>query len=419
MTRLSHQIYAGFVLVVLIMVGIVAILGSPLSGRDLPDFVRGTARLVAEQLPEADAPTAEVQTTLERAAHDLNARFTLWSAEGERIASVGAPISGPPEHRSGWATNGLGPPPVVVELSDGRRLGMGPRGLRLEGLFLQGLIALAVAMFVVSYPLSRWIARRLERLRDVVEDLGAGDLDARALVRGRDEVAQLARSFNEAASRIQRLVDGQRRVLASASHELRSPLTRLRMAVALMRRNAPPKVGLEAERDIAELDELVEDILLSARVQSGTSSGEVVPIELSLLLREEASRVGGHVSEGDEVSVRGDAHQIRRMLRNVLENAQRYAGGEHVEAELVSTEQGARIRIQDRGPGVPPHERERVFEPFYRASGHSERRDGGVGLGLSLVREIARRHGGEAVCLPRSGGGTTIEIQLAAEPSEP
>ncbi|MBM4337833.1 MAG: sensor histidine kinase, partial [Deltaproteobacteria bacterium] len=116
---------------------------------------------------------------------------------------------------------------------------------------------------------------------------------------------------------------------------------------------------------------------------------------------------------GEAVTLVGDRALLRRLMRNLLENAHRHAGGAEVEIEVAKLGPGrARIRVSDRGPGVPESERERIFEPFHRRAGAAERRDGGFGLGLALVRQIARHHGGEARCRPREGGGTVFEADL-------
>jgi signal transduction histidine kinase len=273
-----------------------------------------------------------------------------------------------------------------------------------------GLLAVAIA--IGAYPVVRRITRRLERLHTRVEALGAGDLTARVEVEGCDEVASLARSFNQAVDRIERLVQAQRTMLAGASHELRSPLARMRMAIELLAGADRPELRARLSQDIAELDALIGELLLASRLDTLEPLARTEDLDLLALLAEEGARTGAEVS-GASVCIQGDARMLRRLMRNLLENAQRYAAGSPIEASVVPlTPMGACLRVADRGPGVPEPERERIFEPFYRPTGLRERGDGGVGLGLALVRQIARHHGGEVRCLPRAGGGTCFEVTL-------
>jgi signal transduction histidine kinase len=278
------------------------------------------------------------------------------------------------------------------------------------------LALLTLLLAVATYPVARRITRRLERLRARVDELGRGDLAARVEVEGGDEVADLARSFNRAAERIAGLVAAQRRLLAGASHELRSPLARLRVAVELLAADDRPELRERISRDIAELDELIDELLLASRLDAGAAPPPREEVDLLGLLAEEAARAGAEV-EGEPVLIQGDPRMLRRLVRNLLDNARRHGGGSPVEASVLRLEHaGARLSVADRGPGVPEAERERIFEPFYRPPGTAESPDGGVGLGLALVRQIARHHGGEARCLPRQGGGTCFEVDLAASP---
>jgi signal transduction histidine kinase len=354
------------------------------------------AALIARNvLAPAVASPAEQQAALERLARDVRADLALFSDDGRSLASVGSALPAP--ERAGWQRGPAGPH-WAVRLADGRwlaaRLPHQRRG-PVFGLLVLALILLAVG--VGAYPVTRRLTQRLERLQRGVEALGAGELSARVKVEGRDEVAQLAESFNRAAARIEGLVAAHKSLLANASHELRTPLARIRMAMEL-----PERRG-EVQRDIAELDALIDEILLASRLDSGGAFERPEAVELLALAAEEAARHDAEVT-GDNVTVQGDARLLRRMIRNLLENAHRH-GAAPVTVTLKRTQEGAELRVCDAGRGIAEQERERVFEPFYG-------RARGAGLGLSIVRQIARRHGGEARC-----EGSCFAVTLAASAS--
>ncbi len=277
------------------------------------------------------------------------------------------------------------------------------------------LILLFVAVAIGSWPVVIRLTRRLRALRQGVEVFGSGQLQHRVAVEGADEVADVARSFNEAAQRIEDLVSSSRSLLANASHELRSPLARLKMAVSLMAEATPDRavrIRDEIHQDIKELDALVEEVLLASRLDARTEI-EQSPVDLLGLATEEAHRVGVEVSVAPDFPLQpytADDRLLRRAVRNLLENARRY-GGPDVELVLQLGPNALELAVLDRGPGVPAEQRERIFEPFYRLPGHAEH-VGGVGLGLSLVRQIALRHGGQVRCEAREGGGSCFVLGL-------
>jgi signal transduction histidine kinase len=279
-----------------------------------------------------------------------------------------------------------------------------------------GLLTLLALLFVAvaagAYPVVRSLTRRLEALQAGVERFGAGALGQRVDESGRDEVAAVAHSFNLAAERVETLLRSHQSLLANASHELRSPLARLKMAVAMLpHADAAHRDALrrEAEANIAELDALVEEVLLASRLDAGAWVLKRENVELLGLAAEEAARVDGQVG-GAPCTVSGDERLLRRALRNLLENARRYGAGE-IEVFVDREGARARLRVCDRGPGVPEAYRERIFEAFFRLPGHAER-EGGVGLGLSLVKQIAERHSGSVHCEARDGGGSCFVITL-------
>jgi signal transduction histidine kinase len=280
-----------------------------------------------------------------------------------------------------------------------------------------GLVAIAVALAI--YPIVRRLTHRLEALQRNVERWGDGDLSVRMPPGGRDEVGFLATGFNKAAEQIETLVKtrealltSQKSLLANASHELRSPLTRIRMGLELMGDNTSPTARREISRNIAELDQLIDEILLASRLDAKEADlGTVESVDLVGLSAEECARTQATLEVSvSSVLVPGVAKLLRRVVRNLLENARRYGAGEVT--LLIRTSDGlAHLEVCDRGPGVPEALQDRIFEPFYRLPGASER-EGGVGLGLALVKSITQRHGGSVQCRNRPDGGACFEVQL-------
>ncbi len=317
----------------------------------------------------------------------------------------------PPRSRGG--AGGGGP---------GARRGDSPMGwLRPPYGFMWVLALAGLVVMIGVFPVARRLTLRLEALQRGVQRWGEGDLSVRLPEGGQDEVADLSRRFNAAAERVQSLMDtqagllqSQKSLLANASHELRSPLARIRMALELMEVGGSSAARAEVSRSINELDQLIDEILLASRLDAQAADlGTVEDVDLTGLVAEECARVGACFESAagqDGVLVRGVAKLLRRAVRNLLENARRH-GGADVSAELALEAGQAVLYVNDRGPGVPPALRERIFEPFYRLPGASER-DGGAGLGLSLVRSIVLRHGGGVSCADREGGGARFRLWL-------
>jgi signal transduction histidine kinase len=309
------------------------------------------------------------------------------------------------EERGGWR-----PAPPFPFLFPGL-----PRGAGLAVI----LVVLFLAIAAGAYPVVRRLTRRLEALKRGVEQFGAGALDHRVEISGADEVAAVAASFNIAAARVEALVQSHRSLLANASHELRSPLARMKMAVSMLAEATPAErdtLKREIDKNVAELDSLVEEVLLASRLDVAENPLHRDKVDLLAVAAEEAARVGAHVESTRSVHVEGDERLLRRAVRNLLENAQRYGGGD-VEIGLghvtVRGRDFVALEVCDRGPGVPEAMRERIFEPFFRLPGHAEQA-GGVGLGLALVKQIAVRHGGSVRCEGRAGGGSRFVIEVPA-----
>ena len=288
-----------------------------------------------------------------------------------------------------------------------------------------GLVAIAVALG--TYPIVRRLTRRLETLQHGVERWGAGDLSVRVPLAGDDEVGFLATRFNRAAQQVQSLVQSheallasQKSLLANASHELRSPLARIRMGMELMGSSPSPTFKAEIARNISELDQLIEEILLASRLDAKEADmGTVESVDLVGLAAEECARTQAVLDTATAtLAVPGIAKLLRRAVRNLLENARRYGAGD-VTLTLAQDSTHATLQVSDRGPGVPEALQDRIFEPFYRLPGASER-EGGVGLGLALVKSITQRHGGTVTCRNRPDGGACFEIRLPLQaPTSP
>ena len=417
MRRLYLQIYLTFLGVILLFAVLATV--AWWSTRDQSDnaqLLHGIGGVLSELLPPHSNPE-RVQSVLERLGKQFDVRITLRTDDGELIGAYGKPLPPPPpdRRRSGWM-RGPGPGPTfAIALPDRRwaivRPGHIERGERTLG-FLALIALLMFAIAIGSYPLAKRLTGRLVRLQQHVNELGAGDLSVRVEVEGKDEVAELACSFNRAAERIQKLMSAQKETLASASHELRSPLTRIRMAIELMGKDEHIELRERIAQDISELDELIEELLTASRIDYVARPQRRESVDLLALVAEEAVRVDAQF-EGKPITIPGDAKLLRRMVRNLLENARRYGAGSAIEIELKEEKNYAELLVLDRGPGIPEQEQERIFDPFYRRPGMREGVDKGVGLGLALVRQIARHHDGDVVCRGRAGGGTCFTVTLS------
>lgn len=314
-------------------------------------------------------------------------------------------------------------PEFLVRMADGQTVFVhlprpperSPFGARPYGfLWLIGLVGLGVAL--ATYPIVRHLTRRLEALQGSVDRWGTGDLSARVAVQGSDEIAALADRFNHAAQRIEALVGAHKTLLANASHELRSPLTRIRMGLELMGTSSTPGFKAEITRNIAELDQLIDEILLASRLDSREADmGTAEPVDMLGLCAEECARCDAEFTPqpncAEGATVQGVDKLLRRLVRNLLENARRYSQGAIQVTLARPAPERLVLQVCDHGPGVPEALRERIFEPFYRLPGASEQA-GGVGLGLALVRSIAERHGGSVRCTGNPGGGACFVVEL-------
>lgn len=369
-------------------------------------------KFIATMLPLTDDP-AMLKITLERLADAFAADLALYNPHEQLIASAGEPFK---FDAPGSRQSHDGKRPFAIRLADGRviqaRMPLGPGGRNPLGYLavIAGVIGLA------AYPVVRHLTRRLERLRRGVEIWGAGELGTRVAASGSDEVAAVARSFNIAADRIERLVDAHRSLLANASHELRSPLARLRMAIDLYERSADQATKREIVQSLSELDSLVEEILLASRLDHVQKLDHVEAVDMLALAAEEGARNDVAVS-GSTAMISGDVRLLRRLVRNLMQNALCH-GAPPVIAEVETDGAIVRLCVKDHGEGIPDGEGTRVFEPFYRPTGRSESK-GGWGLGLSLVRQIATHHRGSVRYERVPEGGACFIVEFPASSVDP
>jgi len=351
------------------------------------------------------------------------------AAGGPRSPHDGFLFPAPPVQRDSRASSdGKHRYTVVLGLPPGPRVFIGPRGVPITGLII-GVITSGL----VCYLLSWYLTKPIVRLRTATRQLAAGDLTARtgapASVR-RDEVAGLMRDFDAMAERIETLLKAQSRLLNDISHELRSPLARLNVALGLARQRAGvesadmlDRIELEASR----LNELIGRILTLARLEDGEQRVPQTPVPLNdivISVTEDAEfeaqarhcHVRTSIPEGNwEVS--GNASLLHSAVENVVRNAIRYTQeGTSVDIELARIVTGgtqqAVVRVSDSGSGVPPEALAKLFEPFYRLDDARGRQTGGVGLGLAITERAVRFHGGKVTASNRNGGGLVVEIRL-------
>jgi two-component system sensor histidine kinase CpxA len=295
-----------------------------------------------------------------------------------------------------------------------------------------GLAVALLAAGLTWYGLTRQLTLPLRRLRQVTQQLARGDLSARVgegLVHKTDEVADLARDVDRMAERIEGLVNSHQRLIRDVSHELRSPLARLNVALELARKSAGP--GHTApfdriERESERLNELIGQLLMLTRLESESAMGKRADLDLAALVGEVVQdadfEARGHerrvvVAEAGPLLLNGNGELLRQALENLVRNAVRYtAEGTVVEISLRKKVSGGRswahIQVRDRGPGVPEGELRDIFRPFYRVNDARDRQSGGAGVGLAISERAVRLHGGSLRAFNAPGGGLIMEMEL-------
>ena len=451
MARLHSRIYLHF-LGVLLVVAVTTAVVFGLGVRDAfrRELALGMARHIASLLGEYATDPAGLAARVRQLHDDLRLNVRVRGLDGRVIAAAGEPLPPLPpaseaEVRAGAADvlwmrptgfvaalrqPGTGTLVGVVDAALPRPFGMAPpwRPIIWAALAL-GLVAIA------TRPLAQRISRPLERLTTAARRLGSGDLTARVPAeahhaRRADEIVELTRAFNEMAERVERLVRSEKELLANVSHELRSPLARIRLALDLLPRDAAAAQRLgDVERDLAELDRLIEDVLTAARLDATGLPAHLGVIDANAVLEEVAERarhdplIGGlavRVEKGPDVRIAADGALLRRALWNLVENAAKYGAPP---LTLSTARDGDRVTftVADEGPGIAPGEREHVFAPFYRGEAARAAGRHGVGLGLTLAKRVAEVHGGTVTIdsvskAPGRSGGCRVVLSIPLAP---
>jgi two-component system sensor histidine kinase CpxA len=316
------------------------------------------------------------------------------------------------------------PPPPIIPF---------PRGL----FGWERWIVSIIVSGLICYWLTRYLTRPILRLREAARRISSGDLSTRVeprLARRHDEFGELVRDFNTMADRIESLVAAQRQLLSDISHELRSPLARMNLALELARQRSGPESAAvldRMEREADRLNDLIGNLLTIARLDSKAPAPEASVVDLSELMHEIAAdaqfearsrNCDVKITASDPCQVRGNADLLRSAVENVVRNAVRYTGeGTSVEIGLTCTGDDdpsgrrAKLRVRDHGPGVPESELLNVFRPFYRVESARERKSGsvgGVGLGLAITKRALDLYAGKVTARNAPGGGLEVEISL-------
>ena len=297
--------------------------------------------------------------------------------------------------------------------------------------FLRLVLAFLISG-LICYLLTRSLTRPIVQLRTAATQLATGDLAARAdpyVTKRSDEIGELARDFNRMAERIEGLITSERQLIRDISHELRSPLARLNVALGLARRRADQESGPALDRIESEaetLNEMIGRLLALAKMDAASEPPDPVSIDLSSMVADvaadaqfeaQARNVTVQVVSSVSCRVVGSAELLHSAIENVIRNAVRYAArGTPVEISLSCNGAGsgkeAEVKIRDRGPGVPENELANLFRPFYRVADARERDSGGIGLGLAITYRAVKLHRGSVTAQNAPGGGLLVTISL-------
>ena len=412
--RLYLQIYS-ILLISLITVVVAFAIFSHLNrpGPQDQTIARTLGRLIVLSVPEKNQPLAQQKEKIKELGRELQLSLTLFDTAQQPIAHAGELLKLPPHFVTTQRSQMRFPGgKTALKTNDGRFLVVGGiktpplRPITRIWLFL---IAIGLVVSIVAYPFVKRLTHRLEALKHSVETIGSGDLKTRVAVEGNDEVASLASSFNAAAEKIEGLLNSQKMLLANASHELRTPLSRIRLGIELLENQENSGRISDLRGDIAELDDLIDEILLMSRLDTKTDVILEQDIDLVAIAAEESARFEDCHLEGTAPLITGDRRLLSRLIRNLLQNAKIH-GKAPSHIVLDSQDSHIILTVKDAGKGFPAEEESRLFQAFQR--GRDRQNVTGYGLGLALVKQIAEAHKGTVEIVPKSEAQSAVRVFL-------
>ena len=283
--------------------------------------------------------------------------------------------------------------------------------------------------FIFCWLLARNLSKPLSGMRKVANRLGDGDLSVRVTegARRRDELGSLARSFNQMAQKLEVSLQAQKRLLGDVSHELRSPMTRLQIALGLAQKSFQDPTGLakhlqRCETEVHRLDQMIADVLALSRLENALHNLHFAKLDLAGLLEiliqdaqftadEKSIKLSAEIAQDSQLMA--DSQLLASAVGNVLGNAVKYSPeGSQIKVTLSHQGSDCILSVADAGPGVPEHTLEQLFEPFYRVTGARDRQTGGTGLGLAIAKQAVLAHQGKITAKNNDSGGLTVTIQL-------
>ena len=397
-----------------------------------PRYLEPQAALVQNMVDRiSQREPSRIPEVVERWSKRLRGKLTLFDLNGVLIRSTAEDQSPPTAQErevletEKWVLEWRR---IVVRSDDGKLIGVYVPN---SPVFPWGFVLpLSAAVLLVVGAATLWFSRRLvqplETLATAARRFGGGDTSARAKLVRDDELGDVGRAFDDMADRTAAVLSSQRQLMADVSHELRTPLARIRVALELAAEDphAAKDVLTDVGTDLDEIDQLIEDILTTARLDSDHASVKREPISVGELAERASKRFSArhpsrtldHTVDDPERAIECDPVLLRRALDNLLDNAAKYSEvSAPVKFAVHPNGKTVEFEIVDKGIGMTKDELERAGTPFWRADGSRARRTGGVGLGLALARRIARAHGGDVSLVSAPGRGTTARLQIPLE----